>query len=70
MQGMQVMQGIQGIKHYNITYVSLFELPTKIKPLTSLAVSRFLQITSDMFLHEFIRTYTNIHLQNSYQCFV
>ena len=35
-----------------------------------MGVSRFLQITSDMFLHEFIRTYTNIHLQNSYQCFV
>jgi hypothetical protein len=65
---------MQWIKHltleHNVRFV--IELPTnyklqttKIKPFTSLGVSRFLQITSDMFLHEFIRTYTNIHLQNT-----
>lgn len=66
------MQWMQWIKHLNIMYVSLLNYlqTTKIKPFTSLGVSRFLQITSDMFLHEFIRTYTNIHLQNTYQCLV
>lgn len=59
-------------KHSNITITCVCTIhywsTYKNKAIYKFERFKIFQITSDMFLHELMLTYTNIHLRSSYQC--